>query len=128
MNKYFSFNIIYRAFSIIQLFNLFHPDHLFSQTFEIKNSDTINYTDKYGQSQYLWKIFYTNGGVFCEVYYKDGVFHGPCAFYHQNGKLRSQGYYADGNKTGIWHYFDENGRPLRDESILDKGIDEVWKS
>lgn len=48
----------------------------FSQSFELRDGDTINRVDKLGRRQGTWREYYFNGALKRETFYKDGLKNG----------------------------------------------------
>jgi len=116
-----------------------------SQTFQVVDGDTINYTDAKGMKQGFWRYFWPNGDLKYEVFYennekegleiryfdaqdciefsntyKNGVLSGPSVTYHPNCNVKIEEAYLAGKKHGYERVYDENGF-LQTEAKFEKG-------
>jgi antitoxin component YwqK of YwqJK toxin-antitoxin module len=116
-----------------------------AQTFEIRDGDTINYTDKSGKKQGFWRLFWPNGDLKYEVFYengemegleiryfdaqdciefsntyKDGMLYGPSVTFYPNCSTKVEEMYVAGKKNGYERAYDENGFLLT-EAKFEKG-------
>ncbi|MBX7205804.1 MAG: hypothetical protein K1X81_10315 [Bacteroidia bacterium] len=105
-----------------------------AQTFEIRDGDTINFTDKQGKRQGWWRQFWPNGDLKYEcmfvdgqkdglelqyfenpdcielsVNYKMGVLDGPSITYFKTCKIKCEENYRNGIKEGAERCYHEKG-------------------
>lgn len=105
-----------------------------AQTFEIKDGDTINLTDKNGVRQGWWRQFWPNGDLKYEAFfingqkdglelkyfdspdcielsinYKLGVLDGPSITYFKDCKVKCEENYLNGQKNGAERCYHEKG-------------------
>ncbi len=52
-----------------------------------------------GKKEGIYKVFHSNGKLYKEVNYIDGLMNGICKSYHSNGKLEKEVNYIDGKKS-----------------------------
>lgn len=117
----------------------------FSQTFEIADGDTINFTNVNGSKQGFWRYFWPNGDLKYEVFYENnekegleiryfdaqdciefsntyvkGVLDGPGVTFHPNCSTKCEEMYRGGKKQGYERCYDQNGF-IQTEANFDKG-------
>lgn len=63
-------------------------------------------------------LYYDDGTVKAERFYKDDQLEGPYKLYHPNGTLQLEGQYKDGKMQGTFKNYDESGK-LKSEEIYD---------
>lgn len=105
-----------------------------SQTFDLDDGDTINYTDAAGKKQGFWKYFWPNGDLKYEVYYennekegleiryydgqdciefsntyKNGVLDGPSVTFFPNCSTKCEEIYSNGKRNGYERCYDQTG-------------------
>lgn len=80
-------------------------------------------TIKDGRRQGLWEIYHSNGQLFIEVNYDNGLEQGPVTVFYQNGRLWKKGNYKSGVKDGSWFEYGNNEN-LRIKSEYKNGIEE----
>ncbi|MCH9633183.1 MAG: hypothetical protein S4CHLAM6_15360 [Chlamydiae bacterium] len=64
-----------------------------------------------GQLHGQWILYYLDGSIKSELYYKAGTLHGPSSFYSDKGKLISHSWYIDGKRHGKFKQFYLDGNP-----------------
>ncbi|MDP4267431.1 MAG: hypothetical protein Q8880_08355 [Bacteroidota bacterium] len=57
-----------------------------------------------------WTVWYQNGKVWSEGYFKDDKADGKRTVYYENGNKRYEGEFKDGVRTGTWNFYDEQGK------------------
>ncbi len=55
------------------------------------------------------RVYYDNGYLFSETYYRDGIRDGLCRQYYPDGSLMYSGYYSLGYRNGSWRSYVFNG-------------------
>ena len=121
----------------ILFFLLFVYSNLFSQTFQLYNGDTINYTDvndlKQGkwiffnenyqnsiiqQGEYvdnkkekIWDSYYSNGTLKSSVTFRNNSHYGYTKFYNEKGILIEEGEWRGNRWVGRYKYYYEDGKP-----------------
>jgi antitoxin component YwqK of YwqJK toxin-antitoxin module len=55
------------------------------------------------------KLFFENGALRSECYYRDGRLHGPSRFFTDSGALLSETWFWNGERVGIARFFYSNG-------------------
>lgn len=98
-----------------------------------------------GKKNGISKVFFANGAVSEEKYYKNGLLEGPfkqlfddkkgiraegayvadqfdgkCSWYYPNGIAAAQGYYEKGIKKGVWLYKTESGK-IKEKEVWQNG-------
>jgi len=116
-----------------------------SQTFQILEGDTINYTDAAGKKQGFWRYFWGNSDLKYEVYYENGekegleikyfdgqdcmefsntyhkgILDGPSVNFFPNCSTKVEENYRQGLKFGYERTYDHNGFLLT-EGRFEKG-------
>ncbi|WP_439183893.1 toxin-antitoxin system YwqK family antitoxin [Carboxylicivirga taeanensis] len=106
-----------------------------TQTYEVYNGDTINYSDIQNRKQGLWIRFNNNGDKLLEqgkyisdqkdgawisyfpsgnikhkITYKNGKAIGPAQFYYDNGIISEEGVWHIDHWQGNYKYYNKNGR------------------
>ena len=129
----------------IFIFFLFLTQHVFSQTFEVVDGDTINATDKNGKQQGFWRYFWQNGDLKYEVFFENGekegleiryfdaqdcielsntfsrgVLDGPSVTFFPNCSTQCEEIYKGGVKQGYERCYDDKGF-LQTEADFSKG-------
>ena len=56
-----------------------------------------------------YQIWYENGKLAEDLYFKDNMENGPAVFYHDNGQIAMKGTYKMGQMVGEWQFYDEYG-------------------
>ncbi len=80
---------------------LLNASFAFSQTYDIVDDDTVNYTDKKGLKQGAWVEKWDNGNIKHEVNYKNDLKDGVEMLYFKSGKcVQEESYYKAGKLDG----------------------------
>ena len=66
--------------------------------------------DRLKKGQGLWRSFYPNNKLWCELRMAEGEFHGEVVYYYPNGRIHLQGQHRSGKKTGGWKVFYPSGQ------------------
>ena len=61
-----------------------------------------------------WTVWYENGNVWSEGFFKKGMDDGLRTGYHENGKKHFQGNYREGKMVGKWVFWDEGGKQVQE--------------
>jgi antitoxin component YwqK of YwqJK toxin-antitoxin module len=56
-----------------------------------------------------WTVWYENGNIWSEGYFKNNKPEGLRIVYYENGKVRYKGKFKDGKPVGTWSFWDEKG-------------------
>lgn len=117
----------------------------FSQTFEVTDGDTINFTSDKGVKQGFWRYFWPNGDLKYEVFYENnekegleiryfdqqdciefsntyvrGILDGPSVSFFANCNVHCEEIYRGGKKQGYERCYDQTGL-IQTEANFDKG-------
>lgn len=57
-----------------------------------------------------WTSWYTNGNVWSQSNYSNGIENGLYTVHHENGKKYYEGNYKEGNRVGKWTFWDISGK------------------
>lgn len=57
----------------------------------------------------VFKTYFSNGNLLAEVSYKNGMLDGRCGVYYLNGFLHNEKFFKDGRLHGIFRAWDESG-------------------
>ena len=68
------------------------------------------YVNREGNEEGYWECFYTNGQMYSQGNWKNGVKVGCWRYFYSNGQTKELGDYKEGKQVGNWRYYDENGR------------------
>lgn len=116
-----------------------------SQTFEIADGDTINFTGSDDKKQGFWRYYWPNGDLKYEVFYENnekegleiryydgqdciefsntyvkGMLDGPSVTFHPNCSTKCEELYRGGKKQGYERCYDQSGF-IQTEANFDKG-------
>lgn len=61
-----------------------------------------------------WTYWYTDGKVWSECEYKNGLKDGKSTVYYENGSKRYEGNYRNDTTTGVWKFWNEQGALLKE--------------
>ncbi len=117
----------------------------YSQTFELADGDTINFTSSTGSKQGFWRYFWPNGDLKYEVFYENnekegleiryfneqdciefsntyvrGVLDGPSVTFYPSCNVHCEEIYRNGKKQGYERCYDQGGL-IQTEANFDKG-------
>lgn len=74
-------------------------------------------TYKNGKREGKWQVWYSNGQLWSECDFKNGLKHGNSAVYFRNGAKRYEGRYENDNRVGVWKFYDETGKLIKEEEV-----------
>ena len=76
------------------------------------DKENLNYEQSYknGKRDGIWKKWYENGQLACEVNYNNGVLDGIAKIYHENGKLEREVSFNANKEEGIIQAFFPSGK------------------
>jgi antitoxin component YwqK of YwqJK toxin-antitoxin module len=66
------------------------------------------------------EIYYSNGNLEWEGYYKRKIEDGSWKYYYPNGKLKSDQHYSKGKEHGVFLDYDEKGKLVK-QSVYNNG-------
>ncbi|MBO7493459.1 MAG: hypothetical protein J6T87_04875 [Bacteroidales bacterium] len=119
--------------------------------FVLLAQDRVNFTDKNGKKQGVWKK-YEQGKLLYEGQFKDDVPFGTFKYYYDNGKLKSvteflqgvhkvrtviyyengkkasEGAYIDQQKDGLWRYYTNKDTLIKEESYSEGKRSGLWRT
>lgn len=75
------------------------------------------------------RLFYPSGAVRAEMFYANGILHGPSTFYSEENSVLTQTWYVEGKKSGKVRYFYLSGALaslLRYREGVPHGMQEYW--
>lgn len=61
-----------------------------------------------------WTYWFSNGNVWSECDYKNGLKDGKSTVYFENGQKRYEGYYRNDTTAGTWKFWNENGNLVKE--------------
>lgn len=64
-----------------------------------------------------WKQWFSNGELWIEEEYKNGMKNGSSTVWQENGKKLYEGEYNEDKPTGTWKYYDSKGNISKKETI-----------
>ena len=76
---------------------------------EVKNKHEHYFEDEKGLKQGEYKMYFGNGSLYFQRYYKDNKKHGECKNYYANGQLSNHCYYKDDKLHGEYKGYFSNG-------------------
>ena len=68
------------------------------------------YMERYGKKEGEYKMWYPNGKIWAQCYYKEGKLEGEFKWWYDNGQLMFQWYYKEGKRDGEWKLWGDNGK------------------
>ena len=83
----------------------------------------IDFSNYSGES----KLYYDNGQLWCQLFYKDGELHGERKEYYENGQLSRQYFYKNGLLHGEYKEYYENGQLWCQSFYKDGKLDGEYK-
>ena len=79
-------------------------------------------TDKSGNKQGDWIIYYKSGATKAIGHYIDGLREGEWVFFYESGEEEQRGFYKKGEYDGVWVWVFKNGGEKRFEHYI-KGVE-----
>lgn len=61
-----------------------------------------------------WTYWFSDGKIWSECGYKNGLKHGKSTVYYENGQKRYEGNYHNDTTTGIWKFWNEQGSLIKE--------------
>ncbi len=77
----------------------------FHLTGELKMKGPLKNNERHGK----WKSWFTDGTLWSEGTFENGMRIDSAISYHPNGKVSMRGLYQNGKMVGVWKVYDENG-------------------
>lgn len=65
------------------------------------------------------EVYYSNGNLEWEGFYRRSLEDGSWKYYYPNGKLKSNQYYIKGKENGVFLDYDENGKLIKQSLFKD---------
>jgi len=65
------------------------------------------------------EVYYSNGNLEWEGYYKRSIEDGSWKYYYPNGKLKSNQYYTKGKENGVFLDYNESGKLVKQSLFKD---------
>jgi antitoxin component YwqK of YwqJK toxin-antitoxin module len=79
-----------------------------------KIQEEVNYDDQ-GLMDGVWKVWYPNGTLFIESYFKNGERNGMTREWYDNGKIQHESNYENGEIKGVARNWSEKGTLLSEK-------------
>jgi antitoxin component YwqK of YwqJK toxin-antitoxin module len=67
-----------------------------------------------GKREGSWFSYYSNGKIWSQTDYIDGLRNGQSITWFPNGKKRYEGIYTNDKQSGTWKYYDETGKTVQE--------------
>ncbi|HAE75734.1 MAG TPA: hypothetical protein DCG52_05010 [Alphaproteobacteria bacterium] len=64
-------------------------------------------------------ILYSDGNIWMEENYKNGLKHGKLTWYYENGQIEREGFYIKGKRVGVFFEYNEDGTVKRARTYND---------
>ena len=68
------------------------------------------------------EVFYSNGNLEWEGFYKRSIEEGSWKYYYPNGKLKSNQYYTKGKENGVFLDYNEEGKLIKQSLFKDGNL------